>query len=467
MNIIKQIQKNEKFQSNIYSLLFEKDENSKNNKMNNKANDEKNKNRKLYSDKISKKCNTLLSNIYDKINLIKGKSEIINRLNSKSLQNISKKFFRINTTTSLKNMKNSNNIKTINSTQSTNFHNSSNNFHKKHYGSIIINQKKSMNSNLLNQNKFKVEKNIRTIEPYQSIKKNNQNNNKRIVSALVNIKNSDDKLKHFASINIEELYKNKDSKVVNIERLNDAFRIEMYNSFYKYNPKKHIKKLNEMQIDNMSLRQNMQKIKDKINNKVEDLCSKKDLLKRYNEIIQSKNKNLNFIHPRNFPKDTPFQLKFKSQGNINPYGYKTRALYSYKTHSLEIENKIKRNKRANSLKEMNPIKLFNINNDIMSRTLKKLYVSLDTKNIIKYINDNKNEKASKNEEISEFKKNKYFPVFKEVRNYLKEYELNKIKYKESDKEKIEKEIIDIENKLLKNINDNKKKIIENIEVIYK
>jgi hypothetical protein len=324
-----------------------------------------------------------------------------------------------------------------------------------------------MNSNLLNQNKFKVEKNIRTIEPYQSIKKHNQNNNKRIVSALVNIKSSDDKLKHFASINIEELYKTKDSKVVNIERLNDAFRIEMNNTFYKYNPKKHLKKINEMQIDNMSLRKNLQKIKDKINNKVEDLCSKKDLLKRYNEIIQSKNKNLNFIHPRNFPKDNPFQMKFKSQGNIHPYGYKTRALYSYKTHSLEIENKNKRNKRANSLKEMNPIKLFNINNDIMRRTLKKLYVSLDTKNIIKYINDTKNEKASKNEEISEHKKNKYFPVFKDVRNYLKEYELNKIKYKESDKEKIEKEIINIENKLLKNINDNKKKIIENIEIIYK
>ena len=148
MNIIKQIQKNEKFQSNIYSLLFEKDENSKNNKMNNKANNEKNKNRKLYSDKISKKCNTLLSNIYDKINLIKGKSEIINKINSKSLQNISKKFFRINTTTSLKNMKNTNNIKTINSTQSTNFHNSSNNFHKKHFGSIIKNQKKSKLPNL-------------------------------------------------------------------------------------------------------------------------------------------------------------------------------------------------------------------------------------------------------------------------------------------------------------------------------
>ena len=462
MNIIKQIQKNEKFQSNIYSLLFEKDEDSKNNKMNNKASNERNKNGKLYSDKISKKCNTLLSSIYDKINIIKGKSEIINKINSKSLQNISKKIFRINTTTSLKNMKNSNNIKTINSTQSTNFHNSSNNFHKKHFGSIIINQKKSMNSNLLNQNKFKIENNIRTIEPYQSIKKNNQNNNKRIASSLFNIKNSDDKLKHFASINIEELYKTKDSKVVNMERLNEAFRIEMNNTFYKYNPKKHIKKLNEMQIDNMSLRQNMQKIKEKINNKVENLCSKKDLLKRYNEIIKSKKKNFNFIHPRNIAKNNPFQLKFKSQGNINPFGYKTRALYSYHTHSLEIENKNKRNKRANSLKEINPIKLFNINIDIMNRTLKKLYVSLDTKNIIKYINDMKNGKVSKNEEISEYKKNKYFPVFKEVKNYLKEYELNKIKYKESDKEKIEKQIIDIENKLLKNINDNKKKLLNTL-----
>ena len=459
MNLLKQIQKNEKFQSNIYSLLFEKDEDSKNNRMNDKTSNERNKNRKIYSDKISKKCNTLLSNIYGKINLIKDKSELINKINSKSLQDMSKKYYRINSTKkfaiSLKNFKNNNNMKTMNSIQHTNFYNPSNNGDKKHYGCFIINQKKAINSKILKQNKFKKEKNIRTIESYQSIKRNNQK--KRIFSAFIT-KKTDDKLKYLSNINIEELYKTKDNKVINMERFNDAFRIEMNNTFHKYNPKKHLKKINEMQIDNISLRQNIQKIKDKINNKVEDLCSKKDLLKRYKEIVQKDKNDIKIIQPRNSSKATknnPFQMKFKSLGNICPYGFKARTLYSYKARSLEIN---KKNKNANILKKINPIKLFNINNDIMSKTLKKLYTSLDTKNILNYINDMKKEKAYKIEKLLEYKKNKYFPAFKDIKNYLKEYELNKIKYKESDKEAIEKQIIEIENKLLKNVNDNKKKI---------
>ena len=87
---------------------------------------------------------------------------------------------------------------------------------------------------------------------------------------------------------------------------------------------------------------------------------------------------------------------------------------------------------------------------------------MDTKNILNYIDDTKKEKVDKNEEIIEYKKDKYFPVLKEIKNYLKEYQLNKINYKEIDKEKLEKKIIDI-----KNIKDNKKKMIENIEIMYK
>ena len=47
-----------------------------------------------------------------------------------------------------------------------------------------------------------------------------------------------------------------------------------------------------MQRDNISLRQNMEKIKEKINNKVEDLHSKKDIIKRYNEIKNLKKKKI-------------------------------------------------------------------------------------------------------------------------------------------------------------------------------
>ena len=75
MNIMKNIQTKEKEKSNIYSLLFEKDEDSLNKDLDSKNNNEVNKKWKIFSDKISKKWKSLLSNIYDKINLINKKSE--------------------------------------------------------------------------------------------------------------------------------------------------------------------------------------------------------------------------------------------------------------------------------------------------------------------------------------------------------------------------------------------------------
>lgn len=470
MNIMKNIQTKEKEQSNIYSLLFEKDEDSLNKDLDSKNNNEVNKNRKIFSDKISKKCNSLLSNIYDKINLINIKSEQINKINTKSLLKISNKYYRISTAKSNSSTKcfHNNNILTMNSTQSTNYYNSSKNFHKKYFNNNnnIINQKRAINSNIIKSKKLKNETNYRTIESYQNIKKYNQNNknvnnSKRISSSIVNSKRSEDKLKNYASIDVEELYKTKDNKFLNIERFNDAFRIEMNNTLYKYKPEKHLKLLNDMQRDNISLRQNMENIKEKINKKIEDLCNKKQFKNNNIKVSKFANKkiiNKNIISPRNLPN----LVKFKSQNNFFPYGYKARLLYGNQTHSLEIaKNKEKKNKRK-KLNVNNPLKLFNLKNEIMEKALKKLYISLDTKNILKYINDIKREKADKNVKIKEYRKDKYFPVLKEVKEYLKQIENEKMKNREIDKDKVEKKMIDIEHKILKGIHDNKRKIYEDI-----
>ena len=469
MNILKNIQTKEREQSNIYSLLFEKDEDSKNKDLDSKNNNEINKNKKIFSDKISKKCNSLLTNIYDKINLINIKSEQINKINTKSLLKISNKYYRKNTAKSNSSIKSfhDNNILTINSTQSNNYYNSSKNFHKKFLNNNIINQKKAINLNLLKSKKLKNETNHRTIESYKNFKKYNKNNknvnDKRISSSIINSKRGEDKLKNYASIDIEELYKTKDNKFLNFERFNDAFRIEMNNTLYKFNPEKHLKLLNEMQRDNISLRQNMENIKEKINKKIEDFCNKniKKQKQKRNNKLKFSNKiiiNKNIISPRNLPN----LVKFKSQNNFFPYGYKARLLYGNQTHSLEIaKNKEKKNKRK-KLNVNNPLKLFNLKNEIMEKALKKLYISLDTKNILKYINDIKKEKADKNVKIKEYRKDKYFPVLKEVKEYLKQIENEKMKNREIDKDKAEKKMIDIEHKILKGIHDNKRKIYEDI-----
>lgn len=466
MNLSKQIQKDEKIQNNLNSLLFEKDEET-NKKLDLKFKKEKNKNRKIFSDKISKKCNSLLSNAYNKINLINIKSEKINKINTKSLQKISQKYYRINTSktySSVKNLNNNRNMLTMNSTQSSNNFNSSKNFNKK-FGYNIMTQKrqKTIKSNLLKHN------NLRTIESYKNISKhfqNYDNNNKRIASAIINKKNEEDKLKLFSSINIEELYKSKDEKVINIERFNDAFRIAMNNTFIRFNPKNHLKKLNEIQRENISLRENMENIKKNINKKVEHLCSKKDLIKQIKKIKEENRKHKTIILNRNFPSKKYNRISVKSQNNVAPYGYKRRMLYGQQTHSL-IERNKKKISKEKILNPQNPIALFNAKNDLMEKALTKLYSSLDTKNILNYINDTKKDKVDKSEEIIEYKKNKYFPEFKDVKEYLKEYETIKLKNNDKDKEKIEKKMIEIENKLLKNFKENKRKLIENIEFFYK
>jgi len=105
-------------------------------------------------------------------------------------------------------------------------------------------------------------------------------------------------------------------------------------------------------------------------------------------------------------------------------------------------------------KEKNMKKLYKINDILIDKTLKKLYTSLDTKRILKYINDIKKEKinnnVNNNENIVEIKKNKYFPAFREIKGFLTQYENINSKNKNNEEENIEKHIIDIENKLKNN-----------------
>jgi hypothetical protein len=458
MNIMRKIKENENMQENIYSLLFEKkeDENNVINNFNQNNNDKKNKT--LFSEKISKKCNSLLTNMYDKINLINLKSNQLNKINCLSLQKISKKYYRMNSSkpfSSLHNLK-TYNILTTNSIQSTNNNNHIKKFPIKNKNNE--NQLRTINSKFLKLKKLKNEN--RNIESYHNMKKNNIIINKRTVSSKIKNKNKEDKLKIFANFNIDELYK---SDKVNIERFNDAFRIEMNNTFYKFNPKEHLKELNEMQKYNISVRKDMETIKEKIKNKIDIYTNKKNNIKQYkikNENININNNSTRIL--RNIPEKIPFNIKFKSQNNIFPYGYKTRALYDFHTHSKEIEKNKEKMNHKKTYKEKNMKKLYKINDILIDKTLKKLYTSLDTKRILKYINDIKKEKinnnVNNNENIVEIKKNKYFPAFREIKGFLTQYENINCKNKNNEDENIEKHIIDIENKL--KINEKKDHFLE-------
>ena len=444
-------------QNYIYSLLFDSDKKLNKKKLIFKKKLDSQKNKKELSDKISKKCLSLLSNAYNKLNSINSKAIQLNQLNTISLQKISQKYYRMNSSKSylsFKNIMGNNNLVTIDSTQST-YYNSTNNFNKNIFGNVKI-PRKSLN-NFVKSKKIKSEENMREIESYQ---KRNNVNTKRILSSMIK-KKRENKFKSLTEMDINELYNKENIKNVNMERFNDIFRAEMNNTFYKFNPKEHLKKINEIQRDNISLRQDIENIKHILNNKIEQFSHKNSLINNYNSKT-NKQKNKNILSARNlleFPKKIPFNIKIKNPKKLFPNGYKVRALYEYQAHSLQNE---KRKENILNLKQkyFKKKEKFKIKKELIDKTLQKLLVSLDSNKIDNYIDEVKNEKVNKNEEISQERKKKYFPELNEVQDYLVQCENNKIQ--DCKKEAIEKKIIDLENSLLNNIEDIKNNLIESI-----
>jgi len=420
-------------QNYLYSLLFDRDKKLNQKKLIFKKKLDSQKKNKEFSDKISKKCLSLLSNAYDKINLINSKAVQLNQFNSISLKKISQKFYRMNSSKSYSSFKNiigNNNLVTINSTQST-YYNSSYNFNKNNLGKMKV-PRKAMD-NFIKSKKIKSEENMREIESYQ--KKNNYNK-KRILCSVIK-KKRENKFKSLTKMDINELYNKENIKKVNLGRFNDIFRAEMNITFYNYNPKEHLKKINEMQRDNISLRQDIESIKHTLNNKIEHFSNKNRLINNYNNKI-NKPKSKNIISARNLlelPKKIPFNIKIKNPKKIFPNGYKVRALYEYQAHSLENE---KKKESIFNLKQkyFKKNQKFKIKKELIDKTLQKLIASLDSNKIDNYIDEVKNEKINKNEEISQERKNKYFPELSDVKDYLVQCENNKIQ--DGKEEEIEK-----------------------------
>ena len=410
--------------------------------------------------KLSKKCTSLSSEIYQKISLMKDHSEKLKKLNTYSLQKIAKQYFRIIPYKSIniksidkvvndENNRNddiSKNTFPTNSTQSSIILNNKNNFRT--VQEKIENIKK-MNSRkrfikdykkLINDDKITIQKE-KTLQILSALKRNN----------------TSEKLHKYIDLNINDLYKINNKNILDIDRFNDSFRIQMNNTCYKFIPQNHLKKLNNLQRDNTLVRKSMESIKGKFKSKMKDYTDKKLMAKKYRKIKEKFKKENN--DKRILSAKIPFNIKSQSAENFYPYGYKTRALYEYNYHSIENEKIKEKLKKAQN--KLNAEKNFRINDSLIDKVLKKLNNSLNIKNVNKYINDIKDEKIDdKYKEDFQANENKYFPVFKEAYNYIQKFDLNKKKkqfiikenktdFLELDKDNIEleKKIIDIKSKL--------------------
>ena len=180
--------------------------------------------------------------MHQKFHLINIESQKLKKLNTFCLQKISKEYFRIkqNKTLTLKSIKkiiNDNNTRAnqfntinANSTQ-TSF-----NYHNNNKLRAISAHKKLSNSNFNNENDKQItDSNLKLIE---ALKKNN----------------TSEKLKNYINIDINGLYKHNNKNIINLDRFNNSFRIQMNNTCYKFIPNNHLKKLNELQRDNPLVR---------------------------------------------------------------------------------------------------------------------------------------------------------------------------------------------------------------------
>ena len=424
-----------------YELLFDND-NGLNNNLNDNLGLKKIKKKSLYLQPISNKCEKLLNTMYSKINFMKNETKELDKLNCISFQKTSKNYFRSNRPKSNLVYSNSKNNHKRVQTASTYYHNQQSlNLSEKNYNIRTSMNKKinDLSNSMSNYEQSKINtgcvtesnnyvkisskfdnKSINTFRKRSS----NIKSNKIEKKTNLNLKDifedkEEEKFRKLQNIDIQKLYKNK-KKNVNLSRLNDNYRIQINKSLGKYNVENHLKELNKIQLDDMSLRKEMEDFKFKINEEINDCCTGKFYKKEYEKLknFNKTQQNINIFSDEslNFPDEIPFHILVnpdKENTKVFPNGYKIRALYEFK----KDQNKANSTKK---LKSENNLRADSFNKDLLliENVLKKLKNSLNTEPIRKYIDAVKNEKSYNDKNALSERKKIYFPCFNEANKYL-------------------------------------------------
>ena len=487
---MQQIRKNEKMRNLDFRLLIKKEieEEEENEIFYFRKEEEEEKNdKKKVKIKTSKKFNALSKDINKKFFLINKKSEQLKKLNTISLQKISREYYRLAPSKSLtfnsiqKMLKENNNNMTMNQFNNTlNINSGRSSFNLINKNKTRVNsasQKKRISKSVFhNYNKYNekfknMKNNIYNSENNKEIyNEKDENNisdkNLKILESLKKNKTTE-KLKKFIDIDINDLYKKNKKNIVDLDKFNDSFRVQMNNTCYKLIINKHIKELNEQQRDNVLVRKTMEKIKNKLNMRINNYKNKNKnkkliLIKKYKHLENNFNnkKNNTIISSRklnSLPDKIPKNIKLQPGKNKKFSPYQIRALYESHFHSLENEKH--KQKIIKKEKKEEPKKISKINDSLMEKALRKLSYTLSAKNVYKYINDVKKEKSDSKRENECLNENKYFPMLKEAKNCIQKFDINKTidKYKikdnigfmeiDLDDNELEGKILDIEAKL--------------------
>ena len=218
------------------------------------------------------------------------------------------------------------------------------------------------------------------------------------------------KKKNFKYLNIN--IKENDNKI-NLARLLNVYRRKMNNSINIYNPKKHLKDMKLLQIEDINMRRNINNINDKIKKTIKNRCGGFYFKHKYEKYIATKNKTEQInefkLKSSEYIKD---KKNNKSISNRNKLALLRKRSFSANNFLSQRINS--RNEEKTAEKEKMKQKRENLKN-----ILDMLKLSLDIEPIHAYINDKVKFRNRINKDIKG-DKIKYFSQYEEMSKKIEE-----------------------------------------------
>ena len=425
--------------------------------INKKRKIDKNKKVKKYK-YLNDEVENMLSKVDDEIKFMKNEDIELQKYNSLGLQKTSKCFFQTNRpkTSKFDFLSYEEPIikkptvkfgKTFSKTTKKNINLISLNFEKNSVDNKLLNSRNyelyniytNENTKETNSSSNFLKTKRKTLSAWNRTTYNNQS---KLVKSTTNKKlffpvnlyenKGEERFRNLIDLDIEKLYSPSKIKKLNFSRINEIYRVQMNKSLRKYDPGRHLKELNKIQLNNIKVRKDMEKVKGKVNKKLDDRCQglyyKKEYLKLKKE--NEKNKKVKSQEKKQLPFQIPFNIFFKDDEThknvrVFPHGYKMRAFYDYYTSCERIQKS-----GNNDLMELGANLLFGHMNakehELLYESLDELFNALEVQPIIKYIDEMKNEKVNRDVNVLKERIKKYFPVFTESEKILQEMEKRKL-----------------------------------------
>ena len=417
-NIIFDINRKDKFIQKEKLLLNEIEDinsddinnlNNIKNQLEKKKKKEEEKPVKVYKGITSENYANLLKKAYNKINQIIEESKEMQKINGRSLQKISSKYYRTSRPKSASIPKQKIFKKARPASASTYFESKI----------LLINNNNKSN---INNNRIK----------YKTINSSHRSfrDGLKFQQRKLNSNKIDDekKLMDLRYVNLDKIYKENNKRFVNLARLNDVYRVQLNKALNMFSAKRHLKDMKQIQIEDRDVRQEIFDINRQIDEKINERCQGLYFKREYEKYI-SKNKR-NVMKSKSSKSMNNSYNKNKQIGSFRTRAnYSSRNLFDPKVHNRFKEDLDNEKKRKISQREKMEKK-----KESLKEILEQIGETLDIEPIHKYINDESklNRKKGIKKDMFEIQK-EYFPKFEEINKNIK------IVISQEEEKKIEKD----------------------------